>query len=535
MFFPAFLFGRNVSGIVGDKFEETSGKGLAIRTSPSGVKVFIDGVERGLTPVNFNSMQAGQYNIRLSREGYKDRSFNVVLFDNSRLVVSIEMEEVRGFAVVSVHRAEGSPDSLPLNPQIYPGSAGEIIDAISAGNTIYISLPVGYRTIRVRAFGWEDASVTALIDEHTAAAVNINMTQAAFRIEKGSQSRRRFNPKNPNNLGAAEFHFEVSAPGSGTFTILDENGKAVHEERLDYFDDWPQSATWNGRDSKGEPLPEGLYAILIEASASPEFSQTPPETVSIRMEIEIDYTISIYPVSLSGGIPGLVFAPLPRVLPAGSFQIEGGIVFGSFHAPGKNVDEQRERFLSGLPFELGLRFSPVEKMEAAAVFNTNPQFDNSAGWGITGSLKFNILHGSTAVPLALATGASYAWAAENGEAPLSPGRGIGLYSPISLELTSITLVFSPGMFWHGPDTPVPLLLLSGGVLYRRDWLNAGLSVRSEFNFSETPLADNIRILTGAESRFYPPPSNLVFSFQAGVWTRGPHLGGYGGLGIGVVF
>jgi hypothetical protein len=219
----------------------------------------------------------------------------------------------------------------------------------------------------------------------------------------------------------------------------------------------------------------------------------------------------------------------------GSFQLEGGIIFGSFHAPEKNTDDQKERFLSSLPFEIGLRFSPVNRLETALAFNTNPQLDNSNGWGITGSLTFNILHGNTALPLALAAGASYAWAAENGEAPLSPGRGIGLYSPLSLELTSFSVVFSPGIFWHGPDTPAPLLLLSGGVLYRRDWINAGLSMRSEFNFSEIPLADNIRLLTGAEARFYPPPSNLLFSFQAGIWTRGPHLGGYGGLGIGVVF
>jgi len=76
----------------------------------------------------------------------------VTLSGASRLAVSIEMEEARGQALVTIERESGSPDSLPLEPQILAGSAQE--SALAAGNAILLSLPVGFRSIRIRAFGW---------------------------------------------------------------------------------------------------------------------------------------------------------------------------------------------------------------------------------------------------------------------------------------------------------------------------------------------------------------------------------------------
>ncbi|MCL2443608.1 MAG: PEGA domain-containing protein, partial [Treponema sp.] len=54
--FPYTLAARDVSNIIGDNFEETAGRGLVIRTNPAGVKVYIDGIERGETPVVFDNM-----------------------------------------------------------------------------------------------------------------------------------------------------------------------------------------------------------------------------------------------------------------------------------------------------------------------------------------------------------------------------------------------------------------------------------------------------------------------------------------------
>ena len=53
-----------------DTYNEISGSGLFIDSVPANAKVFIDGVERGLTPYNASSIRSGEYNIRIEKEGY---------------------------------------------------------------------------------------------------------------------------------------------------------------------------------------------------------------------------------------------------------------------------------------------------------------------------------------------------------------------------------------------------------------------------------------------------------------------------------
>jgi len=177
--FPRISSAKEISNIIGDTFEEISGRGLEIRTNPSAVKVFIDGVERGLSPISFDNLSAGEHQIILSKDGYKDRKFNVTLFNTSRLVVSIEMEVKRGVVLVSVSKAPGSPDELALNPQISATALDETITAnLSNDGKTQMNLPEGYRAVRARAFGWEDASVTVLVSEQAAVNADIIMKPA---------------------------------------------------------------------------------------------------------------------------------------------------------------------------------------------------------------------------------------------------------------------------------------------------------------------------------------------------------------------
>jgi len=518
--FPSLLSAQRAGDIIGDTFEEVAGKGLVVRTNPAGVKVFIDGMDRGLTPVTIENLLPGEHSVRLYREGYKERQFSVTLFNNSRLLVSIEMKDDRGEVHVFVRKAQGGPEQLPFNPEITSFPVHLYPD-----NTTVLNLPVGQRTIRARAFGWEDASVTVLVDEKKPVTAEIIMQPAELKLKNASAIRRRLNPNNSGNLGAIIYRFETTASGLGTFSVFDKNGNLVYQENLNPFTTWEQSVTWNGRDSSGNILPEGVYTILIEAVPTQILSNNKTEPVSVSLETEINYSINIIPLSLSGGLSGLSLSPLPHVLPAGSFQIEGGIFAGNFND---------EKLFSVLPFEAGIRVSPFNRIEVSSVFNINPRFKSSVGtgWGISGSAKYNILNGS-GFPLAFAVGFSYTWAGDYGQAPLNPGKGIGIYAPLSLELESVSIAFSPGVFWRGPSGSVPELLLSAGILYRGGRLFAGVSARAEIDFS----ADKItpKILAGTEWRYNPVSSNIVFSCQFGMWTQAEYIGGYGGLGIGVIY
>jgi hypothetical protein len=491
--------------------------------------VFINGVERGLTPVTFENLMPGEHSITLIKEGYGERQFSVTVFSASRLVVSIELKEARGFTLVSVYKAEDAPGMPAFYPQVFTSALGANTPInLSYENRTLLNLPTGYHTIKARAFGWEDTEVTVLVNENITVPADIFMKSATFNMGNITQSRRRFNPKNPNNLGSTDYRFEVSAPGSGSITITDKSGFTVHESQLNNFDTWVQHITWNGKDHDGNPLPEGVYTILIEGFPITETPSEPQRAIQLTIETSIDYSIEIFPLSFASGIPGLALSPTPHTLPWGGYQMEAGMLFGRFVLPEDNDDND---VFNGVPFGIGFRLSPLERLESSAYFNVNPRLENLTGWGITGSLKYNILNANN-IPLAFATGVSYAWASENGEIPLSPGRGVGVFTPLSLELKMFSFIFSPCVFWRGPEGAIPALLLSGGILYRSGWINAGVSARGEIDFTENTKP---RFLTGAEGRFYPPPSNFIISLHAGMWAQDSSAGGYGGVGIGIIY
>jgi len=256
--------------------------------------------------------------------------------------------------------------------------------------------------------------------------------------------------------------------------------------------------------------------------------QEPEEVVILKLETEINYSTNIIPLSLESGLSGLIFSPMPHVLPAGSYQFDAGIIPGSFSVP---INTQEINNTVVLPFQINFRVSPVNRFELSGSFNINSYFENQkqTGWGLSGAAKYNIINTN---PLFFAAGISYIWAANYGENPLTPGSGIGLHAPLSLDLENFSITFCPSLFWHGPSGPIPSLLLSTGALYRGNWVNTGLSMRCELDLKENSLPP--RFLTGAEVHLFPPPSNFVFSFIGGIWTQEQHIGGFGGLKIGII-
>jgi hypothetical protein len=526
---PGALTAREAKDIVADTFEEVSGVGLEIYTNPSGIRVYIDGVDQGYTPIIINNPTPGIHSIRLIDDDYRERSFNVNLFSTSRLIISIKMEAIRGLVTLSVYREQNSPEQLPFNPQIYAdvpdGTTAPITP--SNDNKTPLRLPIGYNTIEIRAFGWENSFNRIYVEEYITNVVDVYMKPAVFRVENVYQSRKRFNPMNPGSLGITEYSFEVSAPGTGTFTILDANESVIFEKQFEHFDTWVQNLTWDGRDSQGVPCPEGVYMVVLEASAPPYLIKEEEKPFFIAMKIEINYSTIIFPLSVESGIAGLTFTPLPHTLPVGSYQINANLLFGSFIAPSVLQEDER-KFL--FPFSISMRISPFNRFELISVFNITPRMEDIIGLGILGSVKYNFLDGNGSVPLAFSLGASYAGANSNGEYPLSPGRGVGFYTPLSLELTNLSIAFCPIIFWHGPEGLKLQLLLSTGVLYHGSWLTGGISARYEFDFEDT----RSRLLAGVELNLFPPPSNLFFSFRGGiVYQR--DIGGYGGVGIGLIY
>jgi len=521
--------------IVGDTFEKTEGSGLYIRTAPAGVRVFIDGVERGQTPLLISTLRSGVYRVRLVRDGYVERMFRITLSDRSRMLVSIEMQALKGQVLVNVSRAEESPPDLPFNPLI-DGGGGESAETL-------LLLPPGQRTIRVRAFGWETVDETVYVSEDIPLTVNVTLNPARFMLSGGSLSRRNFNPANSGALGETSFYFTVSAPGSGTLSIYDQSGAEVYTESVGPFETWSQKVSWNGRDRSGAVLPEGRYRAVITAEALSGDSENAQQ--ELELYAQIDYSLAIYPLAFAGGISGLLFAPLPATLPAGSFQINGLFLFGNFSVPEKTAAEQSDKSFSSFPLEIGFRISALNRLEFGGSFALNALREGEAGAGFTLSAKYAFFSGNSGsvsdFPLGLAAGLSYTYANANGEFPSGEGRGLGLYLPLSLNIGPVKVLFSAATRWPGIDDPIPRLMLSTGALFQGAWYTIGLSLREEFDFTNSgsragiPFQERLRFHGGLEFNIYPPPSYLVYTLAGGVWLHGSRLGGFGGLGIGFLY
>ncbi|MCL2880488.1 MAG: PEGA domain-containing protein, partial [Treponema sp.] len=388
-FLPQLLWPIDTSDIVGDTFEQTKGSGLAINTRPAGVRVFIDGVERGQTPFTIDTLRPGIYSIRLIRYGLRERLFNITLSNNSRMTVSIEMEAITGQVAVNVYPDDGSPPDLPLIPLI-DGGQGESSDTI-------LSLPVGLQTIRVRAFGWQDAVQTVIVSDSQTTRLNIPMKPALFAVSGARVNRRNFNPNNPGALGEANFSFSVSGPGTGTLVISDQHDHAVYSAALGPYGTWAQHLSWNGRDNSGAPLPEGRYNAVISSVplAGADSDVTARE---ISFHVQIDYALSIYPLTLTGEGAGLLFSPVPASLPAGSFQFEILYLFGAFSVPEKAPANQNDTGFSVFPVNLGIRFSVLNQLEFGVTTNVNVAKEEDTGLGFSVFSKYVFLRNTGFFP-----------------------------------------------------------------------------------------------------------------------------------------
>ncbi|MDR2661737.1 MAG: PEGA domain-containing protein [Treponema sp.] len=558
-----------------DTYHEAAGAGLFIGSVPSGARVFIDGIERGTTPFSLESLRAGEYSIRIVKEGYVERRFTVTARRSSRVEVSVDLEEAKGQVLLEIRRDPAAPPSLALDPRIYvdgspaeaalSGPAGGAAQEDGSGSSGVISqslaVPTGWRTIAVEAFGWERNSKNLFIAQGTAQKLELILVPAPFRLSGVSLRKKRINPENSGALGMAEIGFEVSGPGAGNLEVLDEGGRVIHTAPLGPFTGRRQRALWDGRetaapDSPGAAIPgaaaDGSYRLRISAWALEEGQAVEETRQTAELAVEIDSSVRIRPLTLSSSSPGLLFASAPELLPARSYQIEGAMLAGKPPA---------EEAWKSLPFSAGFRVSLLDRLEAAGVFNAVPEFSEGTGLGAGVSVKWALLApsrnregerdgklgaklgaaGLGAAGFGAAAEFSYGWAREGPYTPFGMGTGAALRFPLSYRILehplSVDLLGSPLLLWAGeegyPGGFVPRLGLEGGVLLAYKSLAGGLSIRWDYAPPGTEPSGPGPLASALELKFFP--SNLVFSLAGGFWYWKNSAGAFFGAGIGVVY
>jgi len=398
-------------------------------------------------------------------------------------------------------------------------------------------LPVGLRTVSVRAFGWEDESITIYVASDSVQNLVFTMKPAVFRLRSVSLNREYFNPLNAGNLGTTELNFEVSSPGSGFLVIERIGGETVFSRDLGPFDTWAQSVRWDGRDRFGNILPDDVYFITLKVRSLQDSSIE----VIDYLQVHIDSSRVIRPLTIFSGKSGLLFTPLPDLLPERAFQFEGGILFGNPPSAGSASGAA----WTSLPFAAAFRFSPLPFLEIAAALDVLPVFNSEAFLGIGGSVKWTLINPSRSgqissfIPgLALCTVISLA--EKTSVTPFGMGSGIEVNLPVSAGFRGFSVHLAPALFWTGdegfPWEGMPRFLLSGGLMFSVSSLSAGISARSEYRYlwNDSRFASP-SLMLGGEIKFFPPPSNLVFTVMGGVWLKNSATGGFGGIGIGMIY
>jgi hypothetical protein len=451
-----------------------------------------------------------------------ERVFRISIRSGSHLDIGIELEESRGKVLIKVSPEPGAPETQPLRPRIF--ADGEAVEGP------VLDLLAGFRTIKVEAFGWEEASSTVYVGENTVQNLDMALKPAVFRILNTSLARPVFNPGNAGSLGMTEINFEVNAPGGGTLLVLDSRGELLFVRELGPFSTRSQSSSWNGRDRWGQILPDGIYSIILKLESIPWDNSSPVEETS-TLQVELDSSREIRPFTFFSGKSGLLFAPGPGLLPPGSFQVEGGMLFGSPPNAGQPW--------KSLPFAAAFRFSPAARLEISTALNVLTIYDEGARTGFGGAVKWVFLNPAETNQFGFAAGASFAWTGKtstgSSATPFGMGSGIELFIPLELAAGAFSFLLTPACIWTSdegfPWDPAPRLLVSGGALYRWTYITAGLSARSEFNF----IGRDPSVMMGGEVKFFPPPSSFVFSVMGGMWNKGDTLGGFGGISIGMIY
>jgi hypothetical protein len=602
---PASPGAQSSLSINRDRVETVAGQGLLVRTKPAGALVYINGIERGRTPLALEDLRGGSYLLRLAKTGYREREARIFIAEGNRLELDFELEELAGRVLVTIRRGQGpggeaapfkgepfKPELFvdgepPLDAEIFPDSsswawpgnpgaprifeprrpyrgrrnrrpgdtpgAAYLISVVpvSASRWVYeLHVPAGFRTIRVRAFGWNEVYASLLVEPDRTARLDMELSPAAFLLSGGRLSRPVFNPENTGELGSTSLSFEVSGPGSGTFSVLDQEGSQVYSRRIPPFETWSQRVSWNGRNDRGEPLGEGSYTLCVEAF--PSSAEDPaPAGQSIRRQARIDPSLLIYPLSLSAAMPGLLYAPSPALLPPRSFQLESSLLLGMIPSAGVSGAPGNTFSGAGLPFELAFRFSPLKRLELAAALG-NPALKEENFWGFSASAKWLFIGpggwnlAGRNLPLQAALMGAFSWAPR---AERTPQReGASLIVPLAWDFGSgFSLFAGPGLFWPGWKQGEPRLLLSLGPYFRRGMFSAGLSLRAEFELIREGLGGPLGegpgagpgappvLFSAAELKLFPPVSNLVVTALGGFWNRGAAWGGFGGLALGAIF
>jgi hypothetical protein len=496
---------------------EEKDSGLRIKSTPSGAHVYLDNRYMGITPLTIEDIDPGHYTITIKKYGYYSESV-WIRYSGDYESFYFDLEEITGF----------------LKVETYPPDAEISYDSVWVPANRMHELAVGTRTIRVRAFGYEEASFQVRINERQVTELSVNLERAGFDISVLRSNRTSFNPRNAGLLGSARISFRVSTYGRGRVVILDGQDQTVFSVDLGRFDTWQQSFEWDGRDAGGAPLPDGGYTVRVEGEG-----EETGERDSAELGLLIDSSIVLRFRSLWSGSAGLLYAPSPDILPGGSLQFSSLVLV---HASGSGTET-----IVRAPMNLGLRagIGPRNRFELDAsvggIIGYSPE-TVSLPWFASAAFKASLLRPTGTFDLSGAAQIKFTYQNSHTDT-LANFRGLSVGLPGGVHLGPVSLLFSPEMIlsWEavGTDPPPPAAY---GWFYGRFGLLVDLS---SFSFGTSISLRSLRFDQGlgidlpfqsaVEAHWLIPGTQLFLSASvAGDFRAADDFYLFGGVGLGLL-
>lgn len=304
---------------------------VEIKTNVRSAKVFLNGVYKGLTPIRIENLEIGTYRLRVEKQGFVPLEKFISVSKDMTHSYYYELKEIKGFVDVR---------GLPDKSFIYANN--KLMDSC------FFALPEGLVHIKIQSFGYEDFEADVFILRNRVKRLYVTLQKADFRIKDFITSKKAINPDYKGSLGSCTLTAIVTATESGTLVITDEKENEVFSKTILDFSTWTQEVSWKGRDSLGNPLPNGKYVATFSAAGQ-----------SKSVEVFIDHSI-VFPlqdITFSG--MGLGVVPTAVLMPVGTkfFNFKASPVFSS------------ETGFYAVPLDIGFAGSVLKNLELSGMLS----------------------------------------------------------------------------------------------------------------------------------------------------------------------
>ncbi len=465
--------------------------GLEIITDIDDVEIRFFEEKIGRTPWEQDNLAAGAYRVGLERTGFEILEFWVTVRNDRRTVVLVSMGEPAGTLVL---------DDLP------PGAEVMIDRRPVEGDEV--SAPAGRRSLRVSAFGWETVQATIEIPSGGSLEWRYEGKRTAFELE-ASKVRPPVLP--PGDRSGFRIEWSATSGGSADIRIFRPDGKQVAAIPFAITSS-RGTVDWRPVSVDGEDLPEGEYRVVTRGTGYDDSIDSTESSLYLDSRFKREARPAFSP------LPGLLYASGSAMLPRGIWQAStnAGIDIGS-----------------GIPVNIGLRFSPAVRWEFAGKFGITARdpFDTtSIGLSFSGSWRANPKPGPYSINLVMLF--SYGgYAADFGRIPsMYPGMalpGLQFSAPMEFAIGNWNLVVSPSVYltFLGTDTgewrfagPARLVESLGfGVYYEDGRFLVGISAAARGPDYPREFLD-YTIWSGLEGRFDLPGDASYLAVYTGVRT-----------------